>query len=475
MRPNVLCVVLDAARRDSFEPYGATPGSTPAIADLAGRGVALEQVYAAGCWTVPSHAAMFTGLLPRAAGLARAPQGSPQGVRPVVESHADRLLPEVFRRAGYSTAAVSANVWIAPHSGFGTGFEDLVSINSGRQGTLHKTDLRSRLAWLVEGTRSRVDDGAAEAEAVTERWLAGDLRRPFFWFVNVVECHSPYLPPRPYNDLGLLDRVRAARENRRYATMDAGWQAVVGRLDVPPDALERMRHLYARSIRYMDDWLGRLLERMDAAKVLDDTLVVVTADHGENLGEEGRLAHVMSLDNRLLHVPFVAAGPGAPAPDEPVTSLASLPRMLAEAAGLDDHPWPADELPPGVAVSQCDPAVLAGDPRVREAGERWGASEDAMSRLTTPLSAATDGRLKLLRRGSEELLFDLEADPQEQRPQPPGGEIARSRPDAVEALRRGLEHPAATAQLDPESLSAPTPEAAEVSDLEERMRLLGYM
>src|SRR4051794_26897063 len=69
--PHVLLVILDAARRDSLEPYGAAPGSTPAIGDLARRGAALPEVYATACWTVPSHASMFSGLMPRAAGLSR--------------------------------------------------------------------------------------------------------------------------------------------------------------------------------------------------------------------------------------------------------------------------------------------------------------------------------------------------------------------------------------------------------------------
>src|SRR5437764_11736456 len=100
MRPNVLLVVLDAARRDALEPYGAPAGSTPAIAQLARRGAALPDVYATGCWTVPSHASIFTGLLPRAAGLAQARR--PLEAKPVLDAHRELLLPEVMRREGYA-------------------------------------------------------------------------------------------------------------------------------------------------------------------------------------------------------------------------------------------------------------------------------------------------------------------------------------------------------------------------------------
>src|SRR5438552_1415851 len=103
-----------------------------------------------------------------------------------------------------------------------------------------------------------------------------------------------------------------------------------------------MRRMYSGSIRYMDDWLGRVLERMDGAGLLEDTLVIVTSDHGENLGETGLIAHASSLDNRLLHVPLVMSGPGASG--AAIESLASVPRLIAELTGLDDYPW--DDGPP---------------------------------------------------------------------------------------------------------------------------------
>ena len=83
--------------------------------------------------------------------------------------------------------------------------------------------------------------------------------------MNLVECHSPYLPPWPYNDLGPIDRLRAAEEARRHLTLSGIWKACAGNFDVPPGALERMRHLYARSVRLMDDWLRDLLAELDGA------------------------------------------------------------------------------------------------------------------------------------------------------------------------------------------------------------------
>ena len=147
--------------------------------------------------------------------------------------------------------------------------------------------------------------------------------------MNLVECHSPYLPPWPYNDLGPIARLRAAEEARRHLTLSGIWKACAGNFDVAPGALERMRHLYARSVRLMDDWLRDLLADLDRRGILDRTLVIVTSDHGENFGEGGLMGHAFSLDQRLLHVPLVIAGPGAPADDPGIVSLAALPRMIA--------------------------------------------------------------------------------------------------------------------------------------------------
>src|ERR1700709_2375047 len=94
-RPNVLLVVLDTARADAFEPYGSPAGSTPVLRDLASRGTAVTSAYAPSSWTMPSHASMLSGLMPRTLGLGQAPDGKPTSCGPVINSHRDRWLPEL--------------------------------------------------------------------------------------------------------------------------------------------------------------------------------------------------------------------------------------------------------------------------------------------------------------------------------------------------------------------------------------------
>jgi arylsulfatase A-like enzyme len=329
------------------------------------------------------------------------------------------------------------------------------------------------LRWLTEAALGRADDGGRGVEETLGRWIARGPQEPFFWFVNLMECHSPYLPPRSAGRVSLADRLRAADDARRYYTLDAICRACLGGFDVPDATIERMRRLYALSIHYMDAVLGRTLDRLAGAGLLDDTLVLVTADHGENFGEGGMLAHTLSLDDRLIHVPLVAAGPGAD--DLDVRSLADLPRLLAEVAEIDEHPW--HDLPRGMGLAQFDPPAEPDDPTVPGHIERWGLGDDAFQRFTTPLSCAVANGLKLLRRGDRDELYDLSADPLELAPMPVSAP-PQGRERELAALQAALDHPAMTATFDT-SATPPgdhaQPDEEEAREIERRMKMLGYM
>jgi arylsulfatase A-like enzyme len=475
--PSILCVVFDTARADALEPYGAPVGASPAVAQLAGSGRALAP-YATAPWTLPSHASMFTGLLPSAVGVGETGEER-EDAAAALHAQAARMLPEVMRGAGYATAAVSTNVWVTPWTGFDVGFERFELTDTGRQGRIHAAGRRAGFNWAKEAVRAKVDDGAAAAERVLAGWIEElDADRPFFWFVNLMECHSPYLPPRPYNDLGAIDRLRAGVEARRHLTLDAIWRTCLGSLTVPVEAIERMRDLYAASIRYMDDWTARLLERLDSRGALEDTTVIVMSDHGENLGEDGLIAHSFSVDDRLLRVPVVVSGPGAGALPERMTSLGELPLLVASLAGLDRHPWSAEDLPDeGIAVAQLNPPLPRDHPRVDAVRSEWNLDEGAIDRLTSRFVAATDGRFKLVRGAGREVLYDLDADPLELAPNPPDAPGAPAgAEEAVPALRGAIENPAANPRAGAgESHRTEHPSEAETEAIEERMRLLGYL
>ena len=462
MPPNILLVVLDTARADALEPYGAPAGSSPAVADLARRGVTHAGAIATANWTLPSHASMFTGLLPRALGLGGVPR-----TRTLFERHRQRLLPHVLARSGYWTFGASANVWVTPRNGFNIGF-DRFRVARGTRRHAPQPGPAGRLKWLVAAARARRDDGLRAIDAAVRRRLDEGFSEPWFIFVNLMECHSPYLPPQPWNDYGLLNRLRAAEDARRYQSHAGFLRVCVGDLDVPEESLERMRHLYRRSVLAMDDWLGRILGELDGRKMLDNTLVVVTSDHGENFGEGHLLGHALSLDDRLIRVPLITAGPGAPAENGAVTSMASLPRMLAAAAGLRDHPWLEEPSPEGVAVAQSDGFGMMAPDLARQMGESWGLPPAIRERMFVRRSCATDGRFKLVREGPTERLHDLVADPLE------AADASDAHPEALTRLRRTLDEVDADEVLPADSEdAAESPE--ESAELEERMRLLGYL
>jgi arylsulfatase A-like enzyme len=463
--PNVLLIVLDTARADALEPYGAASG-TPALAQLAARGRALPDVRATACWTMPSHAAMFTGLLPRASGVSQAPGETPMSCRPVLESLSERFLSEVLRRAGFHTRGVSSNIWVSTASGYGTGFDEFRDVTPSRSGSMVSSKARPRAGWALDAVRARSDDGAAASGRVLRQWFTERDDRPNFWFVNLIECHSPYLPPKPWNDLSALDRVRAAEEARRHLTVLEIWRVCVAEFDIPDEALERMRHLYNRSIRQLDAWVADTLTALDDAGRLDDTLVLICSDHGENFGEGGLLGHAYSLDERLLQVPFIASGPNAP---REMRSLMELPRVVAEAVGLEDHPWPRE--PVEVAVAQFDSPGEDDDPRKRELVERWGAGEAALANLSMTLDVAVRDGTKLVRTGDELHLFDLSEDPLEERPRAVTRSEAPS--DLIEAIERQSPGPVVAAPA--QDGKAESVSAEELARIEQQMRTLGYL
>jgi len=465
--PNLLLIVFDTARADAFEPYGAGIGASPAVAQLASTGSTLPYAYAPSNWTLPSHVSMLTGLTPRESGLAQAPGGDALACRPYVEAMGDLLMPEVLRRRGYATRAVSANGWVSSAVGFATGFEEFHDVRGTRKQTPAATDIRGRIGWALESVYARVDDGAEAARELIGTWIKQNAQ-PFFWLVNLVECHSPYLPPRPYNDISLRARLRAAQDVKDHQTLAAVWRACIVRDPIPSDALARMRHLYGRAIRMMDDWLARVLEMLDSARLLDDTLVVVTSDHGENLGESNLVGHAFSLDERLIRIPLITAGPGALAGDGPM-SLVHLPKLIADGLGLKDHPWEANAVPDGIVVSEYDSMGTRDDPKVVRVTGEWSLDDGGIARLTSRGTSATNGRVKLVREAGRELLYDLVADPLENSPV----EAQHNADPLVLRLRASIEKAEAERALVKPRAVATSEDERE--DLEERLKLLGYL
>jgi len=317
-RPNVLLVVIDTLRADRLHCYGARRRTSPHLDALASQGVLFEGAYSAAPWTLPAVASLLTSTYP-----------SRHGVRDSagVESRlSDDLttLPEVLQQAGYDTRGFSSHPWISPQFGFGQGFAD------------------GAFRLLREGdTDSPKDDGAVTRHVV--RWLRSGPRadasradRQFFLYVHYMGPHTPYAPRRRDIEalLGRLpDRppfsawLAGLPAERYYNELRRG--AVAGRLTAADR--EYQLDLYDTEVSNVDRHLGRVLATLAEAGLDDDTLVVVTADHGEAFLEHRSMGHADHLYRELLHVPWVMRWPGQSWPArvrEPVHQVDLMPTIL---------------------------------------------------------------------------------------------------------------------------------------------------
>lgn len=365
--PDVLLVVLDTVRADALAarlpsafylpssvPLDDGPArqmaqefaarvsfGAPNFAALAAGARRFSQAFSTSCWTVPAHASLFTGM-----DAARHGVGWRDPYLPAdLPSLAARL-----RASGRRTAGFSANPWITPEFRFDHGFERFVTGDVERRPWIPWLfALVPEVAEKVEATSLWEDkDGLVLAsEALRELSRSS---RPAFVFLNLMEAHLPYAPPERVLARGLAgtgESRRALRRLEQDPLMDLRpgfrWSAM---------HLARLRALYAAEVAYVDDILGRVVERLRQSGRLEHTVLVIAADHGENLGEHPPLDHQLGLWDTLIHVPLLVRlpdGRGGGEVDDRLVSLADLaPSIEAWAAG---RPAPLDGPPARDAVT----------------------------------------------------------------------------------------------------------------------------
>ncbi len=324
--PNVLFIILDTVRALELSVYGFDRPTTPALSRLATTGTTFDYAVSSAPWTVLSHADLFTGEL-RA--VHRADWYS--RLDPAVPT-----LAAVFRRQGYRTGGFSAN---EVHAGWEFGFA---------RDFIHFEDHDISLAELVDATtlwkflsgrvrvRRLVDDwqmlgrtSADDVNAEVLHWLDQSGDRPYFVFLNYFDAHDPYLPPEPF--------AAQFGASRTPASLRARLRGFV----YPTIKPQKARNAYDASIAYVDDRIGKLLDDLKRRGLLDNTLVVVTADHGELIGERKLWGHANSLYFPTLHVPLLLAMPGTVPADRRVTdavTLRDVATTILDLAGVHSGP-----------------------------------------------------------------------------------------------------------------------------------------
>jgi arylsulfatase A-like enzyme len=352
--PNVLLIVLDTVRADHLSAYGYQRATTPALEQLAKRAIRFDEARATAPWTLASHASMFTGELPH--------KLAAEWQTPLQTRHA--TLAEYLGSKGYATAGFVANTQYCSYDtrldrGF-THYEDYVidlehlrpfrtallfdrawGSASDIGAWISRSRLQPILHWLL--TPDRKDAAAINREFLN--WLSRrqQARRPFFAFVNYFDAHAPYLPPE-----GTGFRFGAGpRTLADFYVLVELWQSL-DKLRLRPQYLELVRDSYDNCLAYLDTQVGKLLRTLEERGVLDRTLVIVTSDHGEELGEHGLFEHGESLYRPEIRVPLFIVLPARNRRSAIVSetvSLRDLPATIVDLIGLAaGSPFPGSSL-----------------------------------------------------------------------------------------------------------------------------------
>ncbi len=299
--PNVVLIVLDTVRADHLSAYGYHRPTTPNLERLAKKGVLFENAISPASWTIPSFGSYFTGLLPH--------QHGASAITPVREQLT--TLADVLESRGYETAGFNANSTYGLGAwGLAQGFEVYEDDTSSLERNLAHTLLgRELVERLYEGFVSPSYFGrrvGGKLDHEIARWYEHRSHRPFFLFVNYFDAHNPYAAPPPYN-------------KRFPATSEGPGKPAPSRLGavVPPSHLGTDRSIivaaYDDCLAYLDDQVGRLADLFMQSPEWPNTIMIITADHGEAFAEHGTYLHGMNLYRELVHVPLIVLGKGIPA------------------------------------------------------------------------------------------------------------------------------------------------------------------
>ena len=339
--PNVLWIVWDTVRADRLSLYGHERPTTPFLEGWAADALVFDDARSTASSTAPSHAAMFTGLLPTE-------NGTNNRYRFLDEGHT--TLAELLQSAGWHTWVWAANPHISSDHHFTQGFEreehpwdDTWKERAYEilKGKLRDDDTSSELPDKLRSGKLRDwglhATGALAADAL-DAWLdelgqlpEPDGARPWFAFVNYMEAHRPFLSPATNRLRVMDDEAMVARSYAIDRSWDTMWSYNFGLHEYDAEELEVMARTYEAGITELDDFLRDLIGRLEARGVLEDTIIVLTADHGEHLGEHHLLDHQYSLYEGLVHVPLVIRAPGRVAPGRetrPVSTIDIFPTLL---------------------------------------------------------------------------------------------------------------------------------------------------
>ena len=412
----IVLVSIDTLRADHLGLYGHERFTSPILDELAREGVVFEDVSAPSPWTLPSHASMLSGLSPFEHGLVSAQRGLSTEVE---------TLADWFNAAGWKTSAIVNTLFLRREKhGITRGFEDYLAVK--------RSDYKQKepSIWVTDEAIARIQD-------------QGDA--PLFLFVHYYDVHADYTSLEAYEKV-LVGPYEGSADGSAWQLMRANFDPVhiegclaefdpdrceYGSKDIPRridadmervsfdgEDIRHLEELYDAGIRQMDTELGRLFSFLKETGRDQDTLVIVTSDHGEEFMEHGRVDHFLTMYQESLRVPLILSGPGIPVGeryDEPVSLIDIAPTVLS----LADLPIPDRIEGRDLSTLWRGGETFNWQERLLF-GEASGGYEHAfwLPDVYPIYRSVREGRYKLVeRKRGEELsfeLFDLELDPAEQ-------------------------------------------------------------
>jgi arylsulfatase A-like enzyme len=405
--PNVLLIVMDTVRAQSLSLYGYGKSTTPGLESLAQTGVVFDSALAAAPWTLPSHASMFTGHWPHELNV--------DWRTPLDGTYT--TLAEALKGQGYVTAGFISNlIYGSAAHGLDRGFvyyrdfpvslgEAIVS-SSLLNLVSSSSRVRNRLNYHRVLNRKTVEDINAEFL----NWLSNTGQRPFFGFLNYMDAHEPYLPPE-----GFADRFGPPRKNAvfEHSAVDAFRPA---KWEMSPAEVQSEVAEYDGAIAYIDRELTQLIDELAKRGLLENTVLIVTSDHGEHIGEHRLFGHGNSLYRTVLGVPLLISFPGhVPAGAvvrKPVT-LRDIPATVMDLIGSS-----SSSTFPGLSLSRYwqSKGDLGPDGLViSEAGKRVFGAQRSWYPLTKGdmRSIVSAGYHYIQNDNGDEELYDFAKDPAE--------------------------------------------------------------
>jgi arylsulfatase A-like enzyme len=398
----VIFIVVDTLRRDRLSCYADDAPPTPNIDALAGDSLVFDTARGAASWTLPAMCSMLSGVAPEVHGTVRPGIAFPTELP---------TMPEALADAGYRTAAIGKNTILKPSSRLDRGFDHYDFYPHARP----SSPIGRAILKQVAPDLTRRDLLAEDLNQLAFAWLDRHRDEDFFLWLHYFDPHLPYVPPARF----LPEKTAPGRVDDRFHDLDGVRR---GHFVPTADEWQRISDLYDAEVRYLDEQLGVLVEHLKREELYDDTLIVLTSDHGEEFYEHGGFAHGHSVYDEVLRVPLMLKLPGAERTGRvsAAVSTESLAPTLLELCGV---PYDADALTSTSLLRRTDQLEVTTEPR-----PFLCTSEHYYARRGAVIFG--DAKYLFLPDSGHEELYDLAHDPDELHSLLPG-----ARAPVDEALR----------------------------------------